>query len=128
MISSRRACARIVVAASLAMTVAAGIEYAQAAGALAVGQCGAYGLAFDHTQFDAASAAALGKCSGTCQVVTAMKRDCAAFAIDGHNACGAFGYAARPRLGEAQNTALKLCYQYGGKDCVIRAWVCDAKG
>ena len=57
-----------------------------------------------------------------------MKRSCAAFAIDGHNACGPFGYAAAPRLGLAQNTALKQCYRFGGKDCVIRAWVCDAKG
>ena len=32
------------------------------------------------------------------------------------------------RLGEAQNSALRHCYEYGGKDCVIRAWVCDAKG
>ena len=43
-------------------------------------------------------------------------------------ACGAFGYAAAPRLGQAQNTALRYCYRNGGKDCVIRAWVCDAKG
>ena len=32
------------------------------------------------------------------------------------------------RLGPAQNTALKQCYSNGGKDCVIRAFVCDAKG
>ena len=31
-------------------------------------------------------------------------------------------------LGEAQNSALRQCYQSGGKDCVIRAWACDAKG
>ena len=53
---------------------------------------------------------------------------CAALAIDGHNACGAFGYASAPRLGQAQNTALQYCYRNGGKDCVIRAWVCDGKG
>ena len=32
------------------------------------------------------------------------------------------------KLGVAQNTALKYCYNYGGKDCMIRAWICDAKG
>jgi len=42
--------------------------------------------------------------------------------------CGAYGYAVAARLGSAQNTALRQCYQYGGKDCVIRAWACDAKG
>jgi hypothetical protein len=51
-----------------------------------------------------------------------------AIAIDGKNVCGPHGYAVAARLGEAQNTALRQCYQYGGKDCVIRAWACDAKG
>ena len=35
-----------------------------------------------------------------------MKRHCAALAIDGRNACGAFGFAAASRLGSAQNIAL----------------------
>jgi Domain of unknown function (DUF4189) len=55
-------------------------------------------------------------------------RACGAIAIDGKNVCGPHGYAVAARLGEAQNTALRQCYQYGGKDCVIRAWACDAKG
>jgi len=42
--------------------------------------------------------------------------------------CGSYGFAAASRLGPAQNTALKQCYSNGGKDCVIRAFVCDAKG
>jgi hypothetical protein len=42
------------------------------------------------------------------------------------NACGSFGAAARLR--PAQNTALRQCYGNGGKDCVIRAFVCDAHG
>jgi hypothetical protein len=106
-----------------------GITGTQAAGALAVGKCGAYGFAIDFGGPDQAQTAALGKCSGKeCAVVAAMKRNCAALAIDGRNACGPFGYAAAARLGEAQNTALRQCYRYGGKECVIRAFVCDAKG
>ena len=102
---------------------------APAAGALAVGACGAYGFAIDYARNDTASTAALNKCSGKgCTVVAAMKRNCAALAIDGKNACGPFGYAAAAGLGLAQNTALKQCYRFGGKDCVIRAFVCDAKG
>ena len=31
-------------------------------------------------------------------------------------------------LGRTQNLALKRCYDYGGKVCVIRAFVCDEKG
>jgi hypothetical protein len=101
---------------------------ARAAGALAIGNCGAYGLAYDFPQPEAANAAALAQCTGDCKVATPMRGNCAALSIDMRNACGAFGYAAAPRLGQAQNTALRYCYRNGGKDCVIRAWVCDAKG
>ena len=41
--------------------------------------------------------------------------------------CGAYGFAAA-RLGPAQNVALRQCHQNGGKDCMIRAFVCDAEG
>jgi len=101
----------------------------QAAGAMAVGQCAAYGYAFDFTKADAARVAAQGKCVGRdCKVVMMLKRSCAALAIDAHKPCGPHGYASARRLGEAENVALKSCYQYGGKDCVIRAFACDVKG
>jgi hypothetical protein len=101
----------------------------QAAGAMAIGQCAAYGYAFDFTKADAARVAAERKCVGRdCKVVMMLKRSCAAFAIDGHKPCGPHGYASARRLGEAENVALRSCYQYGGKDCVIRAFACDQKG
>ena len=50
--------------ASLRLLVAAGLGPVQAAGALAVGHCGAYGFAFDFRAIRAARAAALGKCKG----------------------------------------------------------------
>jgi hypothetical protein len=106
-----------------------GIGAAAAAGALAVGACGAYGFAFDHSRADTAEKEAIHKCTSQgCRVVAAMKRNCAAFAVDLRNICGSYGYAAASRLGPAQNTALRQCYSNGGKDCVIRAFVCDAKG
>jgi hypothetical protein len=98
-----------------------------AAGALAIGACGAYGFAYDFAREPAANRAALEKCSGECKVVP-VKRACGAIAVDGTNACGAHGYAVARRLGQAQNSALRQCYNYGGKECVIRAWACDAKG
>ena len=119
-----RALAAMLAAASL---LVASVNVAQSAGALAIGACGAYGFAYDYPQGPAASRAALSKCVGGCKVV-AVRRACGAIAVDGGNACGAHGYAVAVRLGEAQNTALRQCYQYGGKDCVIRAWACDAKG
>jgi hypothetical protein len=112
-----------------AVLLGTGVAGAYAAGALAVGTCGAYGFAYDYRQSDAARTAALGNCKGAgCKIVTALQRGCAAFAIDGRNACGPNGYASGSRLAVAQNSALHQCYRYGGKDCVIRAWVCDAKG
>src|SRR5262245_4588788 len=123
MTSWMRALTQFCAAASL---VIGGIGVAQGAGALAIGACGAYGFAYDYGQEAAAAQAALGKCAGGCKVVP-MRRACGAIAIDGRNACKAHGYAVATRLGEAQNTALRQCYQYGGRDCVIRAWACDAK-
>jgi hypothetical protein len=100
-----------------------------AAGAMAIGRCAAYGYAADFTNAEAARAAAQGKCVGRdCKVVMVLKRSCAAFAIDGHRPCGPHGYASARKLDEAENVALKSCYQYGGKDCVIRAFACDVKG
>lgn len=98
-----------------------------AAGAFAVGKCGAYGQAFDYPGEAAALAAARKQCQGECTTIT-MKRACAALAIDMRDPCGAHGYAVEPRISGALNKAMKKCYEFGGKDCVIRAWACDARG
>ena len=100
---------------------------ALAAGALAVGKCGAYGQAFDYPAEAKALAAARKQCKGQCTTVT-MKRACAAFAVDMTNPCGAHGYAVKPQISTSLNAATKKCYDFGGKECVIRAWACDAKG
>ncbi|MBX9709990.1 MAG: DUF4189 domain-containing protein [Xanthobacteraceae bacterium] len=94
---------------------------------MAVGKCGAYGQAIDYIGAESAKVAALKQCKGECTAVT-MKRACAAFSLDMTNPCGSFGYAVAPRISSAQNAAMKKCYAYGGKECVIRAWACDAKG
>jgi Domain of unknown function (DUF4189) len=109
MIGSRRRLA--VAAASLLLAT---VSAAQAAGAFAVGACGA---------------AAAQKCSGTlCKVVGAIRRGCAALAVDAKNPCGSYGWAINTHLGKAENTSLRRCYQFGGHDCVVRAWACDEKG
>jgi hypothetical protein len=100
---------------------------AQAAGAFAIGKCGAYGQAFDYAGEAGALAAARKQCKGRCTTVT-MKRACAAFAVDMSNPCGAHGYAVKPQISTSLNAATKKCYDFGGKECVIRAWACDAKG
>jgi hypothetical protein len=118
---------RFVAAIAFSAMLALSVVDARAAGAFAVGNCGAYGFSYDYPQADAAQQAAKAQCNGDCKVIP-IKRACAAFAIDGSNLCGPHGYATAPRLGAAQNTALQQCYSHGGKDCMIRAWICDAKG
>ena len=105
------------------------VNTARAAGALAVGSCGAFGEAFDFASIEEARQSALAKCQGdACRVVATSKRGCAAFAVDFGNPCGAHGWGSGPRLGRSQNAALEACYKGGGKECVIRTFYCDAKG
>ncbi|WP_416221148.1 DUF4189 domain-containing protein [Rhodopseudomonas palustris] len=113
--------------AALLVVLSAASAPALAAGALAVGKCGAYGKAFDYAADAAAVAAARKQCNGDCTTIT-MRRACAALAIDLLNPCGAHGYAVEPKISSSLNAATRKCYEYGGKECVIRAWACDAKG
>ena len=114
-----------------ALTLAiAGTRFATeawAAGAFAIGKCGAYGQAYDFAGEAAARAAALKQCKGDCTAMT-MKRACASLSVDMSNPCGAYGYVVKPRISNSLNEATRKCYQFGGKECVIRAWACDAKG
>jgi Domain of unknown function (DUF4189) len=117
-----------VVAASIALLTAT-IGGADAAGALAVGACGAYGYGFDYTTEASARVAAISKCSnGKCQIVGTLHRACAAMSVDAKNPCGSFGWAIDSHLGKAENISVCRCLEYGGHDCVIRAWACDQKG
>ena len=119
--------AALLVASATLMLVA--VNTARAAGALAIGSCGAFGEAYDFRSVEEASRSALSKCRGdTCRVVATVKRACAAFAVDFTNACGAHGWGKGSRLGRTQNEALRSCYKDGGKECVIRTFFCDAKG
>ena len=130
MIVSTAAAQRRAIFALAFTLVLAGTRFATetwAAGAFAVGKCGAYGQAYDYPGENAARAAALKQCRGDCTAVT-MKRACAALAIDMANPCGAHGYAVKPQISGSLNAATKKCYDVGGKDCVIRAWACDARG
>jgi Domain of unknown function (DUF4189) len=123
-----RVCAFLMAACISAFFAFVSISPVIAAGALAIGKCGAYGQAFDYPREDAARAAALKQCKGGGCTAVPMKRACAALSIDMKNPCGPHGYAVAPRISNALNEATKKCYGFGGKECVIRAWVCDAKG
>lgn len=119
---------RLIVRCALAVALLAAMaSSAGAVGAFAVGQCGAYGQAVDFPTPDAARKQALSHCGAQCRVVGTMKKQCAALAIDLRQPCGPHGYAVNRLLGAAQNAALQQCYQFGGKDCVVRAFACDGR-
>jgi Domain of unknown function (DUF4189) len=119
--------AMIIFAVTLALAGTRFVTETWAAGAFAIGKCGAYGQAFDFAGEASARTAALKQCKGQCTALT-MKRACAALAVDMKNPCGAHGYAVESRISNTLNAATRKCYEFGGKECVIRAWACDAKG
>lgn len=122
-------CVRIGLCAIATAAVVIGMTtITHAAGALAIGACAAYGYAYDYPTAKTAQEVARKKCSGSCNQVVITRKGCIAFAIDGRKPSGPHGFANAPRLGEAQNIALKYCYKHGGQDCLIRAWICDARG
>ena len=124
-----RNCNRVGSCAAVAMAwLASGVALSPAAGALAVGNCAAHGYAYDFPSVQQAKEAALRKCEGAGKQVVTTTKGCVAFAVDGRKPCGPRGFASASRLGAAQNGALKHCYRFGGKDCMIRAWICDRKG
>ena len=126
MIGFKRHFVFAIAAACFLMTA---IGSAHAAGAFAVGACGAYGYGFDFRNVADARVAAMKKCSGaSCKVVADIRRGCAAMAIDAKKPCGSFGWATGAHLGKAENASLRRCYEFGGHDCVVRAWACDEKG
>ena len=130
MIISHRAAQRralFVLGLTLAIGGTGFVTQAWGAGAFAIGKCGAYGQAYDYAGEDAARVAALKQCKGECTAI-AMKHACAALAIDMTNPCGPHGYAVRPQISGSLNEATRECHKFGGKECVIRAWACDAKG
>jgi hypothetical protein len=120
--------ALFVFALTLAIAGTRFVTQSWAAGAFSIGKCGAYGQAYDYAGESAARAAAIKQCKGGCTTTVTMKRACAAFAVDMANPCGAHGYAVKPHISSSLNEATRKCYEFGGKECVIRAWACDAKG
>jgi len=122
----RRSCAFATAAAGLLIAMLAA---AHAAGAFAVGACGAFGYGYDYRQATAARAAAMKKCSGSaCKIIGELRRGCGAMAVDAKNPCGSFGWAIDSHLGKAENLSMRRCTEFGGHECVVRAWACDEKG
>ena len=104
--------ALFILALTLILGASGFITKAWAAGAFAVGKCGAYGQAFDYPAGATARAAALKQCKGNCTALT-MNRACAALAVDMTNPCGPHGYAVKPKISSSLNAAARAAASAG---------------
>jgi hypothetical protein len=115
---------RALVAAALLLAIATlmlvAVNTARAAGALAIGRCGAFGESYDFLSAEAARKRALERCAGACRVVAGVRRGCAALAVDYIKPCGPHGWGQDAELGRG--------YRTGATECVIRTFFCDGKG
>jgi len=126
MIGLLRTAGRVLAAAFFLI---AALGAAHAAGALAVGTCGAYGYGYDFRKVADARAGWCRRPCSRCRCISVSpRRGCAAMAVDVKRPCGSFGWAIDSHLGRAENLSLRRCYDFGGKDCVVRAFACDEKG
>lgn len=121
--------ARIPLRSLVAVLFLAGAACAQAAGALAGGTCGQYGTAYGYDYVGDARRSALDRCGAySCRVLVTVRNQCAAFAVDRDRRCGSRGWAYAPNRAQAEELALRYCYDNAGYDCRVRAWVCDDRG
>jgi hypothetical protein len=116
---------KIVIILFSIMLVHAGNVYSW--GAIALGnQDKNYGASYNYNTKQQAIDRALAECGGGCEVVVTFNGGCAAFASEaGKMFPYGSGWSTESRY-EAERIALDYCRKYGGKDCRIKAWSCEA--
>lgn len=119
---------KFLLAAGLAAALAANTA-AHAAGALVIGNCGAYGYSHNYDDLADARKRAMDEClkhkGKNCKQVVTLNGNCAAFALDSRRTCGAWGWATRANRDDAEEVALRECASAGGRSCRIRVQFCD---
>lgn len=97
-------------------------------GALAINgnQGKQYGFSYDYSTSNDAQNRALNECGRGCYIVKTFSSGCAAYAADQAYGSTAYGWGTASNGSEAQSTALNYCRQYGGKQCIVRAWSCNS--
>lgn len=103
---------------------------ARADGALVVGDCSAYGYSYNYGDEAGAKERALQECrkagGKNCKLQVTFYGNCMAFATDHSRSCGAWGWSTRNTKSLAETAARAQCSKYGGRDCRVRAAVCDS--
>jgi hypothetical protein len=111
------------------LIVTGGVTPTIAAGALAVGDCGAYGASARLFGQSAARTNALKMCATrggrNCQLQVDLAGNCASLAVERGRFCGVLGWATANTLNSAQSEALKDCASRGGRNCSIQDSICD---
>jgi hypothetical protein len=104
-------------------------DTARAEGALAIGECGAYGYSVNNDSLSVARQRALRQCRShdgkNCEIKMTLSGNCGAFATDRNRRCGAGGWARRATRSEAEKVAIAQCHKFGGTNCRIRTAICD---
>ena len=95
-------------------------------GSLAVSNKGKYGYSYNYPTSEEADARALKECGSDCYIVKNFNGGCGAYAAD-QKPKGAWGWGTAPTKERAQELALSYCKQYGGKNCVVKIWSCNAR-
>ena len=114
-----------VVSVTLCLPVEAGAQTLVGALAIDERQGDRYGWAVDYEGAPAAGAAALGECGAGCAVVLTFAR-CGAYAADPSSGSTAYGWGeSYAAAAGARSRALSECRSRGGTDCVVRAWGCN---
>lgn len=98
---------------------------AEAAGAIAVGHCGADGYSFNQHSVGAAEEVAMQECGPGCSVAVHFENACGAYAVDSAKQCGAQGWGWASDRGGAEEIAVRECVNQGGESCAVKRWVCD---
>lgn len=111
---------------ALASLLTLAVGPALAAGALAIdGNQGlSYGWAVDLSTPEQAAQEALFQCGSGCRVVLRFDSGCGAYAADQSPMSTISGWGGASSGPAAQDRALSECLSRGGRNCIVRAWVC----
>jgi hypothetical protein len=103
-----------------------GNAFAWASLAIDSNQGSAYGVSYDQSDAATADARALQECGQGCRVVKHFASGCGAYAADQAYGGTAYGWGTDQTEAGAKSIALNACQQYGGKECIVRAWSCNS--
>jgi len=117
---------KILLVLSALIVIGNGSAYANGALAIDGNQGSQYGFSYNYSSMAGAQNKALQECGGGCSIVKTFSRGCAAYAADQTSGSTAYGWGTAADSNSARNTAIQLCRNYGGTNCIVRVWGCNS--